>query len=61
MKQIDAKYLAMKIEFITDAFVQKCEEEEIQLIVWPVDTKKTNITNEAVPECMVYGERTGTV
>lgn len=37
MKEINAKYLSVKIEFITDEYVQLCRESGIQIVVWPVD------------------------
>lgn len=37
MKEINAKYLSVRIEYLTDSFVQTCEDEGIQIVVWPVD------------------------
>ncbi|WP_054706680.1 glycerophosphodiester phosphodiesterase family protein [Bacillus sp. JCM 19041] len=38
MKEIEASSLAMELPHYTDTFADECEEEGIQLIVWPVDT-----------------------
>lgn len=37
MKEIKAKYLSVRIEYLTDEFVSLCEKEDIQIVVWPVD------------------------
>ena len=37
MKEIDAKYLSIKVEFLTDEYVELCNKSGIQIIVWPVD------------------------
>ncbi|WP_062106988.1 glycerophosphodiester phosphodiesterase [Bacillus niameyensis] len=37
MKEIEAKYLSVKVEFLTDYYVRACEEAGIQLVAWPVD------------------------
>ncbi|NGP45248.1 glycerophosphodiester phosphodiesterase [Bacillaceae bacterium SIJ1] len=37
MKEINATYLSVRIEFLTDEYVQKCRNEGVQIVVWPVD------------------------
>src|SRR5690625_3964940 len=37
LKDIRAKYLSVRIEYLTNDFVQTCEKEGIQIVVWPVD------------------------
>src|SRR5690625_1094730 len=37
MKEINAKYLSVRIEYLTDSFVQTCEDEDNQIVVFPVD------------------------
>jgi len=37
MKEIKAKYLSVKVEFLTDAFVEMCEKRGIQIIAWPIN------------------------
>lgn len=37
MEEIRAKYLSVKIEFLTDAFVKMCEDRDIQIIAWPIN------------------------
>lgn len=40
MKEIDAKYLAVKAAFITDEYVQACKENDVQLIAWTVNSEE---------------------
>jgi len=37
MKDIQAKYLSLRVEYLTDKFVDMCEKNGIQIVVWPVD------------------------
>lgn len=37
MRDIKAKYLSIRVEYLTDHFVSMCEENGIQIIVWPID------------------------
>lgn len=39
MKEINAKYLSIKVEFLTDEYVDLCNKSGIQIVVWPVDHK----------------------
>ena len=38
MQEIKAKYLSLRIEYLTDEYVRRCDEAGIQIVVWPVDT-----------------------
>lgn len=38
MKRLSVRYLAVPIRYLTDTLVNKAQEEEVQLITWPVDT-----------------------
>lgn len=37
MKDIRAKYLSIRVEYLTDEYVKVCDDAEIQIVVWPVD------------------------
>jgi len=37
MKELKAKYLSVRLEYLTDEFVNLCEQEGIKIVVWPVD------------------------
>lgn len=37
MKDIRAKYLSLRVEYLTDEYVKLCDGEGIQIVVWPVD------------------------
>lgn len=37
MKAINATYLSLRVEYLTDEYVKKCEDEGITIVVWPVD------------------------
>lgn len=37
MKDIRATYLSVKIEFLTDDFVEMCEQQGIQIVAWPIN------------------------
>lgn len=37
MKDIRAKYLSVKVEFLTDSFVDMCEQQDIQIVAWPIN------------------------
>ncbi|MEK3888001.1 glycerophosphodiester phosphodiesterase [Bacillus sp. FSL K6-3431] len=39
MKEIKATYLSLRVEYLTDYYVQLCEEAGITIVVWPVDTE----------------------
>lgn len=39
MKKIKATYLSLRVEYLTDYYVQLCEEAGITIVVWPVDTE----------------------
>lgn len=40
MKQIKAKYLAVKYTYLTSQLIKWCQEQQIQLIAWTVDKPK---------------------
>jgi glycerophosphoryl diester phosphodiesterase len=40
MKEIRAKYLAVKTDYITDEYVRDCEENDVSLIAWVVNTEE---------------------
>lgn len=37
LKEIKASSLAVRIEYLTDEFVEECEAAGLQILVWPVD------------------------
>lgn len=37
MEEIRARYLSLRVEYLTDDFVERCRRSDIQLIVWPVN------------------------
>jgi glycerophosphoryl diester phosphodiesterase len=37
MKEIQATYLSLRTEYLTDEYVERCEQSGIQLVVWPVN------------------------
>ena len=39
MSEIRAKYLSVKVEFLTDSFVQMCVDRDIQIIAWPINSE----------------------
>ncbi|MDF2644645.1 MAG: glycerophosphodiester phosphodiesterase [Paenibacillus sp.] len=39
-KQIDARYVSVKYIYLTDEFVQRCDEQGIQLIAWTIDDEQ---------------------
>ncbi|MDQ0878678.1 glycerophosphoryl diester phosphodiesterase [Paenibacillus sp. V4I3] len=39
-KQIDARYVSVKYIYLTDEFVQHCDEQGIQLIAWTIDDEQ---------------------
>ncbi|WP_141431012.1 glycerophosphodiester phosphodiesterase family protein [Bacillus sp. 03113] len=40
IEEVKAKYLAIKIDCLSDKYVIECEKRGIQLIIWPVDTEE---------------------
>ncbi|WP_059105551.1 glycerophosphodiester phosphodiesterase [Shouchella shacheensis] len=44
MRKVGATFLAMNYPYLTRRFARKCEQEGIQLIVWPIDGKKRMLT-----------------
>lgn len=40
MKEINAKYVSIRIEYLTPEYVKLCDDAGIQIVVWPVDTKE---------------------
>lgn len=39
MQKINATYLSIRVEYLTDEFVALCNKEDIQIVVWPVDKR----------------------
>lgn len=37
MKEIQATYLSLRVEYLTDEYVKECEDAGITIVVWPVD------------------------
>ncbi len=40
MKEINAKFLSLRIEYLSDYYVNVCDEAGVQIVVWPVDTEE---------------------
>lgn len=40
MQELNARYLSLRVEYLTDEFVSMCDHAGICLVVWPVDTEE---------------------
>ncbi|MBM7839273.1 glycerophosphoryl diester phosphodiesterase [Alkalihalobacillus xiaoxiensis] len=48
--EIGATSLAMELQHLTEPFAEQCKQADIQLIVWPVDTKEACLQMKRYPE-----------
>ncbi|HLR03306.1 MAG TPA: glycerophosphodiester phosphodiesterase family protein [Virgibacillus sp.] len=39
MKEINARYLSVRVEYLSKEFVKMCDEAGIQIVVWPVNNE----------------------
>ncbi|MEK3726148.1 glycerophosphodiester phosphodiesterase [Paenibacillus sp. FSL H8-0034] len=54
MKEIRARYMAVKLPFMTEAYYQMIEDHKCQLVAWPVDTAEDmKLVLQAYPSALV--------